>query len=425
MSEAKRSAALPGLDAYAPPDAPALDLLQRLRERLPAAFGRGSRPKVGDDRLERATRATVEDYVAVPDCRVVVTEIGAAVDEWLADDTPNSRILLVVLPPCDTRDLIGRLAEERGFEVPEPPARGALRAPAADADAAFDAHARAVLAVPRLERWFLRHRHGLAPVRALLAELAGTDRRCLLAVNSWGWHFLVSAVRAELILPPPVTPRAFDAPRLHEWFVALARDDDTAGVTIRAMEDNADVLAADDDGEPAHGFLGELASRARGIPWVAWQLWRRGLRTLPIGDEVDPETVKRELAEEARTPGAPRPSADDPRTESGRLEGAEGARREAAGDAHTLWVVHEPPLRLPAGHEHDACLVLQALLIHAGLTAEELEATLPIVGRSGIVRALERIGFVERCEVGFRCRPAAYPSIRDALGDAGYPLPPL
>ena len=471
MNVAKRIDALPALEDYAPPGAPTLDVLQRLRERLGRTFARRREPAVRDDRLSRAARATVEDYVAVPDCSVVTAELGAAVDEWLADEAPNARVLLVVLPPCETRGLVERLARERGFECLEEPGREALTSPGGVPEAPFESDSDRVLAVPRLERWFVRHRRGLGLARSLLGALADTDRRCLVAVNSWGWGFVAAAARADLVLPAPVTVNPFDAARLREWLVELAEADGTANVIVRAMDDDEDVLATDGEGVPASEFLAELASRAHGIPWVAWQLWRRGLRTLPVQDDDEEARAGAELEREieARDAGtddgggsdgvdggsgggssasegeaggsadgesangagddadapSPVPTADDPRTESERLEDSEAARREAAADDHTLWIVHEAPLVLPVGHEHDACLVLQSLLIHAFLTPAELEGTVPIVGQSGIVRALERAGFIERAEGGFRCRPAAYPSIRTALDAAGYPLPPV
>ena len=350
---ARETDALPALDAYEPPDAPTLDVLQRLRERVLVPFGRDRGPAVQDDRLERAARATVEDYVAVPDCAVVTDELGAAVDGWLADETPNARILLVALPPCETRGLVERLCRERGFECLEEPGRDALVRPEPGAEPLFDARARNVLAVPRLERWFVRHRHGLALLRRLLGELADTKRRCLVGVDSWGWLFAAKAARADLVLPAPVTARPFDARRLRDWFVELARDDGTAGVTFRAMDDDADVLAVDGDGEPSDEFLAELASRARGVPWVAWHLWRRGLRTLPVEDEGERARAEAEIEREieAREVGEGGPVADDPRTERARLEDSAGVRREGAGDDHTMWVVHETPLRLPVGHE--------------------------------------------------------------------------
>ncbi len=340
-----------------------------------------------DDRLQRAAYATVEDYVAVPDCRVVVEQLDAAIDEWLADEGANARVLLVVMPPCDTRNLVARLARQRGLDILDEPGRNALLQPGSVPDASFIADSVEVLAIPRLERWFLRHRHGLELVRRLLAEVADTDRRCLIAVNAWGWSFVAKATRADLILPAPVTPSAFDAQRLRDWLVELAHADDTAEVTVRAIDDGTDVFALDDAGELRHPYLKELAARGRGIPWVCWQSWRRSLRTLPVEEDEAP--------------------------------------RRAEDDAHTMWIAHESALHLPAGHEHDACLVLQALLIHAFLTPAELEDVLPLVGQSGMVRALERAGFIERDAESFRCRPGAYPSVRAALDVAGYPLPPL
>ena len=429
MNVANRIDALPALDAYAPPEGPTLDVLQRLRDRLVLPFTRGDGSAVRDDRLSRAARATVEDYVAVPDCSIVTAELGAAVDEWLADEAPNARVMLLVMPPCETRGLVERLARERGFECLEEPGRDALGSTAGLPRRPFDTSSTDVLAVPRLERWFVRHRRGLELVRALLGEIAETERRCLIAVNSWGWSFVAKAARADLLLPAPVTTNPFDATRLRDWLVELAEDDGTANVTVRSMDEDEDVLEADAEGAPTSEFLAELVSRAHGIPWVAWQLWRRGLRTLPVDDEEEARAkaeLEREIEASDGDGEAPDHAvADDPRTEGERLERSEGAREEARDDDHTLWIVHEEPMLLPAGHEHDACLVLQSILIHAFLSSEELERTVPIVGQSGIVRALERAGFLERTERGFRCRPAAYPSIRGALDRAGYPLPPV
>ena len=422
MNVADSNDALVALVDYAPPQAPTLDSLQRLRDRLVPRFLRRTRePTVHDDRLERAALATVEDYVAVPDCDVVVDRLDAAIDGWLADDAPNARILLVVLPPCETRGLIERAARRRGFEVLEEPGRDALAEPGGVPGRAFDADAGAVLAIPRLERWFVRHRHGLGLARSLLGEIAATDRRCLVGVNSWGWRFVAKAARADLVLPPPVTLPAFDAARLRDWLVDLARADGTDGVAVRAIEGGEDVLAADEGGEPRHDFLRELAARGLGIPWVCWQLWRRGLRTLPAKDEE----VGEEVGDGEAGEGGDASAGGDPRTDSRRIDDDVPARRRAADDDHTMWVTHDAPLRLPSGHEHDACLVLHALLIHAFLEPAELERTVPLVGESGIVRALERAGFVERDGSAFRCRPAAYPSVRAALDDAGYPLPPV
>lgn len=403
-------------------------------------------PAVQDDRLQRAAHATVEDYVSVPDCRVVIDELEAAVDEWLADEAPNSRVLLVVLPPCDTRGLVARLAERRGFEILEEPGRDAIVQAGGLPSAAFDTDADAVLAIPRLERWFVRHRHGLRLVRGLLAEIANTERRCIVSVNAWGWNFVAKAARADLVLPAPVTTRPFDARRMRDWLVELADEDNTASITVREIDDGDDVLALDDDGDLGHEFLKELVSRGRGIPWVCWQMWRRSLRTLPdeaedesrdgngggdaddgdgadVTDASDETAARAEVGREIETDGTH--AARDPRTDADRVRERSEVRDRDAADAHTMWIAHEPVLRLPAGHEHDACLVLQALLIHAFLEPSELESVLPLIGQSGIVRALERAGFIERDGNEFRCRPAAYPSVRNALDAAGYPLPPL
>ena len=372
-------------------------------------------PTVQDDQLERAALATVEDYVAVPDCEIVVDELDAAIDAWLDDEAPNARVLLVVLAPCETRGLMERTARRRGFEVLEEPGRDALVEPAGAPGAGiFDAGADAVLAIPRLERWFVRHRHGLGLVRALLGEIAA-DRAALprrrqqlgLALRGEGRAggpgaaAAGDAARVRRAAPARVARRARPR-RRHRRRSPCARSA-TARTCWRSPATDRSATTSCASSPPAasasRGCAGSCGAGACArCPW----------------------TTRRRRPATIRPPGG-----TDPHTDSARIDEAVPARRRAADDDHTMWITHDAPLLLPAGHEHDAALVLQALLIHAFLAPAELERTVPLVGESGIVRALERAGFVERCEGGFRCRPAAYPSIRAALGDAGYPLPPV
>ena len=92
------------------------------------------------------------------------------------------------------------------------------------------------------------------------------------------------------------------------------------------------------------------------------------------------------------------------------------------GDKHTMWVIGFGELALPKLHEEHSLLVLQALLIHGGLGAAELQAVLPYVGDVDLLPALMRSGFVERADGRFHVLPAAYPQAREALAAGGFPL---
>lgn len=66
--------------------------------------------------------------------------------------------------------------------------------------------------------------------------------------------------------------------------------------------------------------------------------------------------------------------------------------------------------------------MLQSLLIHDELDAADLAATLPSDGDPDVVSALVATGFVERSEGRIRVCASAYPTVRELLEAAGYPL---
>ena len=395
------------LGRYEPPSSPAAHVAQRLLRRARRILGRDAGRVVEDDRLRQASRATIDDHTASPDCSLLARELDATLGDWAdasGDVSPGDRLRLVVIPPGDVDALLETWASRHGHAVLDAPDTGALVVAATAREEIGtrvavglpDLDGTGVLVVPRLERWFLRHRHGLGLVRALLAELATARRRCVVGCNSWAWAYLGRAVEADLFLPEPLTFAPFDAGRLRLWFKELAEHESTRNVVFRESASGKDVLARGDDGELESDFLPSLAAESRGIPWVAWQLWQRSLRTRRVDKDEDGGR---------ESPAGERSGAD--RTE----------------DENTLWVVHADGFVLPGGHERTAFLVLHALLLHGRLRVDELALVLPLVGESGIVSALLRAGFVERVGGRYRCAPAAYPTIVERLATAGVPMP--
>ena len=186
----------------------------------------------------------------------------------------------LIIPPCDSTGLVADWARQNEHQILEPPTRDNLCAQLSPELPTLEGEG--LLVIPRLEHWFMRHRRGLRHVSALLKRIRQCDRPVLVSCNSWCWRYLVHVVDADLILPEPVTFEAFDAHRLRGWIHELSSRDDTEDVRFLDVRDGQDIMHGDDISER----FTELANLSLGIPWVAWQLWRRSLRT---ADERDAE----------------------------------------------------------------------------------------------------------------------------------------
>ena len=373
---------------YDAPPLPTEHALRRLWGLLQDKFRQDDEELVPDDAgLKPPPKKMLDAVASPPACGPLIEELDRTLREWAANATPEHWLQLIVLPPCDRGDVVGAWARRHDHTLVTPPPRAALlaHAPIGLPEAGGDG----LVVVPRLERWFLRHRNGLEGVRSLLAALERLERHCVIGCNSWAWAYLVKATAADVVLPKALTPQPFDAARLHRWFAEIAADETTPQMTFRFATSGADVMATDDQGEPVDRYMKQLAARSLGIPWIAWQLWRESLRS-----DFAP----------------------------GKLSAK--ARKATAGDAHTLWVSELEELQLPDNHEESALLVLQSLLIHDALSASELAATLPS-NEPDVVPALLSKGYVERSGEAIRVRPAAYPWAREALKAAGFPVDTL
>ena len=378
------------LAEYREPSMPAQELLRTLVARVQALLVRHqSKPFIADDRLKKATMDRLNEVVAPPACGPLLAELDRTVAAWTGEHPRVSRLKVVVIPPCDENAIVETWARQSGHQVLEPPDRDELIAVPATSLPALNGDG--LLVVPRLEAWFVRHRNGLRPVRALLAALDACGREVVIGCNSWAWAFLCKAVHADLVFPDAVTFIAFDEMRLHRWFGQLATSEATEAVRFRRSQTGVDVLELGADGTPKDDYLRTLAGRSLGVPWVAWHMWRRSLRS--GGDDEPAADAKAVLSADA----------------------AEVASEQ------TLWVAALDEYVLPGRNEQSALLVLQALLIHGPLSAGHLRLVLPLVGESNIVSVLVKAGFVARDGDLFACRPAAYPTIRAGLASAGLP----
>jgi hypothetical protein len=373
------------LSKYAAPAMPTEHALRAAWRRLQQRIGGNDGPMLPSAGLERGSLLLLDDLADPPACAPQLQALEHNLAGWARSHAAAPRMQLVIVPPCDRTGAIETWARSAGHALLAAPSRLDLFGSGADI-AAGGLSGDGLLVIPRLERWFVRQRNGLRVVRSLLAQLAASDRRCLVGCDSWAWAYLVKAASAELMLPQPRTFEACDAARLRRWFAELATVGGD-GASFRLARNGEDVLACDDDGEPRSKWLRELAARSGGIPWVAWHLWRAGLQL-----RADDTTL------------------------------SERAARAVADDKRTVWVVDPDDARLPLVHEDRMLLALQALLIHGGLTAAELEAVLPATGDADVLPALVESGHLRRDRGLFSVRPSAYPAVRQALLAADFPV---
>ena len=369
------------------PAMPAEEIFRRYLGRLLALLRNDqAKPFIAADQLLKATAERLNEVVAPPACGPLLTELDETIELWRAERPAVSHLKMIVLPPCDQNDVVRSWAEQAGHRILATPPRSNLIDPLGP-EIPDLAREDSILVVPRLEEWFLRHQDGLQGIRKLLAALQALERPVVVGCNSWAWTFLRKATGADYVLPDAVTFLAFDETRLHGWFSELGTAEATGQMRFRLPQSGEDVLAQDETGKPKSDYLKTLAGHSLGIPWIAWHLWRRSLRS------SKPESSGGDAA--------------------AAVSGTEPSEQ-------TLWVAALDEFVLPGIDEQTALLVLHALLIHGPLSAADLRLVLPTVGESNILPTLTKAGFLERRGDLFSCRPAAYPAIRNGLISAGY-----
>ncbi len=384
------------LDDYERPAGPAVNQLDNWYQSLRRKFlDRDSEVSVTERQLSKTSIESVRSFTDEPDCAYVFQTLDKAYLEWMNGAAVDDHLRLLVFPPCDRIKRVASWAKHNDIDVLEAPDRSELLS--GDLAEPVIPDGDGPLVIPNLEDWFIRHRRGLRHIRGLLAALQNTSRLCLVSCSSWSWLYLKKSVNADLVLPAPESLAPFDAESLGNWLITLLFEKSGQPVIFRDHEDGKEVLRRDEDGTVSDNFMQQLADDSGGIPWIAWQLWRRSLRTAAEDDDND-----------------------DSQTANKDNHDAGDEQQQNSNDKRTvLWVVKSQPQTLPRGHERAACLVLQALLIHGSLPEQVLSAVLPSIGESNLVIALIRSGFVERHGDEIRCLASAYPVIWTSLTDSG------
>jgi hypothetical protein len=348
-----------------------------------------------------APDALLERIAPAPDWSEAVAALDAALEPWM--ERPDGEPALV-LDSCyhGAPSIVRRWAATRGWTIVEAPARDDIAPP--DATAADWLAARAQdgtpWVLPRLERCHLRTPHGLAFVRQLLDRWAeGALGRGLIGCDPHAWSYLRHAWSGQI--PHRLTLQAFSAGALARWFRALAesgRPGGAAPISFRMPGEDDPVIpecrgAVDEDSSaprsddaPTSTYLRGLAVYSQGHPGIAWTLWRRSLLVPPNADDTS-----------------------DPESELER----------------TIWVrpwsdVEHP--RRPSDFAQPDAFVLHALLLHGGLSADQLSPLLP-TDRYAVrhrLQGLSAAGFVVQEDATWQLTPAGYPAACDILRREAY-----
>ncbi len=375
------------LGTYQWPVRPTEDTVRRIAGGLWQKLRRtkSAEPFISDDAFQDENRKSPDQRVASPATGDLLREIDTTLSQWISNQEPASWLRLIVLPPCDQNNLVRSWAVNNNYFIAEPPPRDSLTQGNSIQAISGKANGRLIV-VPQLECWFLRHRNGLKQVRCLLSELAAVQQHCVVSCNSWAWTLLKKAANAEAVLPTGLTFESFQATRLRDWLFEQTLKTDNAGCKFRLAKSGEDLFERTKDRQTTHPFFKKLAAQSLGIPWVAWHLWRQSIRL---------ESLQHDKAE----PGIPAEK--------------------------TVWLTSLDDFPLPTSNIDSVHLILHALLIHGCLTTNQLASVLPNDNDIEALPALVKNGCVIHEEANYRCSPAAYPTIRSALNDAGYPTDQL
>ncbi len=207
--------------------------------------------------------------------------------------------------------------------------------------------------ISELAAFWRRHHDGLALVQELLRLLAADQAgEGVIGCSSWCWQFW-SSYYPDAQLTPWV-PAPLTDERLGVWLQQLAGRNNQQVPVVRTTTDGLYVLPLEQPGDCASdkkkrkhaNLFRNLAADSRGIPGVALAIWQRALRARP---EVDAAADQNKKAGEEKS--------------------------ELSGNNAHSWVAPLGQLRLPvmpASPERNLGLVLHALLLHDGLSIEDL-----------------------------------------------------
>lgn len=398
------------LHDYKPPSEPAGETvrstLHALWERLYARTQEEDAHAVDPDKstLDAVPQGVLERIAPAPAWNGSPTAaLDQALESWLDAEREKGGVqMLVAAPYSGMADMVIHWSRMHEYAVIKPPTPKQILENSEEWMSQWKQNEAPGLVFPWLERCYLRHHDGLDLVRRLLDWLWDAKRPCLLVSDSWAWCYLKRVHPLDAFPGYPLTLAALDAAALNGWLYRLANPDGPERFVFRQEDNGKRVI--EQLSEDAHGnhqetqqngevspYLRHLAARSRGIPGIAWGIWRSSLR-IRAEEEVE-QKVK--------------------------------AERQLTEQSATIWVTPWDDLDLPdvsTAINGDHSFILHTLLLHNGLSEELLPKLLPISPARALraLRYLQTHKLVAVGKNGWQVTPTAYPAVRTHLRTEGY-----
>jgi hypothetical protein len=398
------------LEQYARPQEPSQEKVRKgifgLWHRL--GGGKASGPSLGEKNLGQVPLELLDQVAPIPDWTEAVPAVTVALQNWLDAAPPENSVQLFVGPSYSgTAQILGHWARARGWRLVTAPEPEQILAGGDEWLAQIDDADEAPLVLTHLEHCYLRHYDGLTLLRRLLKTILSHRRRWLVACGSWAWVFFSRALRVNAVFPSPWVLAPFDQDSLQVWLPKAARISDWPDVIFR-QSDNGKFIVPPAAESPESGqsdqtslagqsnFLKYLAAHSRGIPGIAWAIWRRSLY-----QAMEQEAEEKEADQE-------------------------DGQTKATGGEKIIWVRPWHQLTWPSipnqPERPQLLLVLHALMLHGGLWERIVQEILPFAPMESLeyLYLLEGSGLVELDQGFWRVTPAGYPAVRQELQSEGY-----
>jgi hypothetical protein len=424
------------LDHYSRPPETSRETMRKGISGLWLRLGWGSTVEASvfaENELSQVPQELVDKAAPDPDWSASIAAVTAALDTWIDAKVPGSTNQIFVGPPYHgTSEILTAWAQARGWRVVAAPSPEMILSGGQEWLTQFEED-NDPLVLPHLEHCYLRHYNGLTLLRRLLDHIISQSRRWLVGCDSWAWAYLSKALKVDTVFPMPFILEAFDQERLKIWFQQLAAASGEDNFVFRQLDSGRYVLppvtgdevsgdwnqgtAAEDS-----SFLRNVAAYSRGIPGVAWAVWRHSfgfVDTTPEDrEESDPEVP---TAREAEASAPDAPATGEGEESDGKAPGAEEVH-----PAHPILVTPWSKINLPGfPFQHVSLgllMVLHTLLIHGGLWSQIFPQLLPLSPMEILenLYLLQASGLVESNQSFWRVTAAGYPAVRQVLQSEGY-----
>lgn len=349
-------------------------------------------------------RALLDWVAPFPDWQQPASILYEKIKKWAKSDDPSNIFkVFVASPGGGAREILTKLAEQEKWPTVKFPSYEEILAGDMTWIDNIDKSNESPLVIPKLEEGFLRHHNGFKSLRKLIYTLFHYQQKCLIGCNSWLWRYLEQSMEIEDCFDEPMMLQYFTDSDLERFFCDLEKmngkyttvfrqtDNGEHILPVRETADgkiDEDLLAKDRE-EPAP-FLKMLAVNSRGIPLVAWAMWRSSLN-VALSDEVGDEAKNAALADKG----------------------------------HTIWVKPFNELTFPKMPElvqNKACFILQYLLIHDGLPSDILSELMKFEKDDllGIIQKLRVSGIIVEERGLWRVSWLGYPAVRKFLRQEDY-----